>query len=129
MNDTIQATIAKATTSQIERANRITRAFAGLSGLQSWSGGTDNTLPLFNIVRNDALLERHPETASKAAERGRYRVHIRLWSLNNDDLSNALDTFDALPLDALPYWVVDGKVYETFGDAGQALIALGYSAH
>lgn len=129
MTDTIQAVISTATPAQIERANRITKAFAGLSGLQSWSGGTDNTLPLFNIIRNDALLARHPETASKAGERGRYRVHIRVWSLNHDDLSNALDIFDSLPLDALPYWVVDGKVYENFCDAGQALIALGHDAH
>ena len=125
----ITATISQATPAQIERAERITRKVSGLSGLQSWSGGSDATLPLFNIVRNDALLAKHPETARKAGKRGRYRVHIRLLSLHQNDLAHALDQYDALPLDAIPCWVVGNTVYEGFNEAGHALIALGQSAH
>ena len=96
--DHITITIAAATPEQIAKAERIVQHFAALSGLQSWSGGQDTRLPLYNIVQSD----RHPTRASTGQTKPATAADtVPCYSLPTDDEGDA----HPADLDLLAAWL------------------------
>ena len=78
--DYITIVVATATPEQIARGQALAKHFAALSGIQSWSGATDERLPIFNVCQTDAA----PPVPPAATQRARTAGTIPSYTVPTD---------------------------------------------